>query len=134
MIPKVDNVSNKYYRSLGENNGKIVDVLNNIFAIKLFSSKKTENIYLKMAIDRYIENYTNNVEYSYHFYTIVNIFRIPDFFLNTEGIYMINNKKYQILKNIYCTFISDEHSVYNNIKVFNNRYKNYCHHYHTFRD
>jgi hypothetical protein len=42
-----------------------------------------------------------------------------------DGIYYIKNKKIQIIKEVQGLNHYDDHNVYNKIRVFNNRYKDY---------
>jgi mannosyltransferase OCH1-like enzyme len=100
-------------------------------------SKKNDNI-LKLCIDKYIELYTNKIKYDYYIYSIVNTFNNILILNVNEGIHIINNKKYKFLLNIYGdtklyshSFI-DEHCVYNNKRIFNNRIPNYDFNKHDF--
>ena len=100
-----------------------------------FIATNSNNIHLKLCIDKYIEQYNNKQPYSYWGYSIVPIFNnvVKDIEFHTEGLYTIKNKKYQLLKNVIDGNLENEHGCYNNIRIFNNRYKNYDPGNHRFR-
>ena len=87
------------------------------------------NIYLKLCIDTYINYYLSKKIYSYDEWSIVcivnNIFRYP---FSDEGLYIQPNERIQLFKNKYQNGLINEHSVYKNIRVFNNRYPTYNNH------
>ncbi len=100
-----------------------------------FIVSTSNNYILKECIDKYIEMYNNKIEYEYWTYSICTIMRdvfrnnfIGDY--NEDGIYYDKkNNKYQLLKEVYPTNdIYDHHCKYNNIKILNNRYKDYTDH------
>lgn len=94
-----------------------------------------DNKFLKLCIEKYIEYYTTKKEYSYDNYSIVGIF--SEIFTNDfscEGIYNVENSKYQLLQNIYENGEINEHSKYSNKRVFNNRYGIYNQKNHNFHD
>ena len=69
----------------------------------IVSSK--EHIVLKKCIDKYLEMYKNKIEYSYWVWSIVTIMKEVFFdifkkYINTDGVYFADNKKYQILKEV----------------------------------
>jgi GR25 family glycosyltransferase involved in LPS biosynthesis len=115
-----------------------------------FIMAQKEDTDIKNIIDQYINYYTSNVEYSYNNYSIVTFF--SNFFnydFDKEGVYFLNNKKYKFLKNVYedingkelnidydniCDGIINEHSLYNNIRVFNNRASSYSYDNHNFKN
>ena len=94
--------------------------------------------YLKDSIDLYLKWYTEKNPYSYWGWSIMKVFTDVIHIENynkEDGIYNVsklNNKKIQILKE--CSGINhhDEHHVYNNMRVFNDRYKFYDDYNHCF--
>ena len=98
-----------------------------------------EHIVLKKCIDKYLEMYKNKIEYSYWGWSIVTImkevfFEIFKKYLNTDGVYFADNKKYQMLKevlpegkteNVYCE--------YQGKRILNNRYNEYDPDKHQFK-
>ena len=124
-------------------------------------SEPNNEIFIKI-INMYFFYYNNNLTYSYWNWSITKI--IDNIFFNrqifdnkscnmsaniitnseeicsnilvdNEGIYIINNKKYQFLKecgnsNIECGY--DHYCIYKDKKILNNRYKNYCNESHSF--
>jgi hypothetical protein len=90
---------------------------------------------LKQCIDKYIEMYRNKINYEYWTYSICpimvqvfkNNFNTP---FDKDGIYYDKqNNKYQLLKEVYPTNNEyDHYAKYNDIKILNNRYKDYKNH------
>ena len=83
---------------------------------------------LKYLIDKYIDYYTNNKKpYDYQGWSICRILDIvvnENQILNAhtkEGIYIIDNKKYQLLQDVFGDHYYDNHCVYNNNKLFYTR-------------
>jgi mannosyltransferase OCH1-like enzyme len=72
-----------------------------------------ENPIIKKCIDWYVEKYINNYN-------------------REEGIYNYNNMKIQIIKEIKGKTHSNDHNVYKNRKIFNNRYKDWNSNTHAF--
>ena len=100
-----------------------------------FIMAKPNNEILKKCIATYIEYFIKNKEYSYSDWSISPIFLK---FIKVEtysNIIIINEEKYQLLLEDFYT--DDIHNYqnhfckYKNLKVLNNRYKNYiCHKFH----
>ena len=95
------------------------------------------NNILKKCIDVYIEKYNEKQVYSYIMWSIVNIMKNYNVLdiknINKKcGIYNSDSYKIQILeeKSFYDSY--KDHMVYNNIKIFNNRYKTYDQKNHKF--
>ena len=77
--------------------------------------------------DNYNKNYNNNnnnnkniIKYIYNF-----LFGKKKTHLNNEGIYTLYNMKCQFIKEIYAKNLFDIYCMYNNIRILNNRYKEY---------
>jgi mannosyltransferase OCH1-like enzyme len=91
-----------------------------------------EDEFLKVLIDEYIDRY-NTISYSYGEYSIVGVFnKFINLDISNSGVYNINNKIYKILTNEYENGIVNEHSKYNGVRIFNNRYSTYDHYSHSF--
>jgi len=94
-----------------------------------------ENPLMRLCYYDYIEFYLIKKTYTYWKWSIVYIFNynIKQLFKNKtptkEGIYYLEGKKYQFIKEI-ANYINNknDHCVYNGIKVLNNRYSNYIDH------
>lgn len=98
-----------------------------------FIVSNRENKFLKLCIEKYLEYYTAKKEYSYVDYSIVSIFSsIFTYDFSCEGIYNVENSKYQFLKNVFENGELNEHSEYNGKRVFNNRYAIYNQETHNF--
>jgi mannosyltransferase OCH1-like enzyme len=95
------------------------------------------NIILKKSIDWYINKYNNKDKYDYWDWSIMNCFTQV---LNLEnytkeyGIYQLDDMKIQIIKECLGTVHQDDHNIYNNIRVFNNRQPNWNHDLHKFNE
>lgn len=94
-----------------------------------FIISEPEEPLLKYLIDTYIEYYNTKINYNYWAW---NITRILDIYTysdetttlkyqehNSEGIYIINNKKYQLLQGVLGDRQSNNHVKYNNKLLFN---------------
>jgi hypothetical protein len=99
-----------------------------------FIMAKPNNEILKKCIDTYLEYFTENKEYSYWDWSICPIFLK---FINIEtysNTIIINESKYQLLLEDFVTQYHDTNNYqihfckYKNLKVINNRYKNYISH------
>jgi GR25 family glycosyltransferase involved in LPS biosynthesis len=89
--------------------------------------KKNDKI-IKDCIDWYINKYNNKEPYEYWKWSIVNAFNDTFHFKNFNknfGLYNDTNKKIQILQQVKNKYKKDDYVIYNNILVFNDRYKNY---------
>lgn len=99
----------------------------------IISSKN--NPILKKCINWYIYKYINKHKYNYWNYSIMNAFTktllIPNY--NGEGIYTLPNNKIQIIKEHKGVNHYDDHNTYKEMRVFNNRYKNWNYQTHTFK-
>lgn len=94
-----------------------------------------ENIIMKKCIDWYIEKYINKHPYGYWEWSIMNAFTCIiniDNFKRTEGIYDYNEMKLQIIQEVKGAVHNEDHNVYKNKRVFNNRYKDWDHNIHGF--
>ena len=107
---------------------------------------------LKLVIKEYVDLYKSNVEYYFGTYSIVNIFNKKLIYnFSKDDVYFHNNKKYKFLLNnyqdIHYNILTDyktesqriqgfinEHNSYKNIRVLNNRFKNYNYIEHKFFD
>ena len=101
-----------------------------------FICAKKNCIILKKCIDWYITQYKRKVPYNYYKYSIMNCLcknlKIQNY--NKEpGIYSYKNLKIQIIKECEGKDHYDVHNLYNNLRVFNNRYKNWDSHNHEFK-
>jgi hypothetical protein len=84
---------------------------------------------LKHLIDKYIEYYTNKKPYDYWSWSICRLFDavtnetqlLLNSEYNKEGIYNIDNKKYQLLQDMFGEHYYDNHCLYNNKKLFYTR-------------
>ena len=83
--------------------------------------------------------YKNKIEYSYWEWSIVTImkevfFDIFKIYLNTDGIYFADKKKYQMLKEIFPeNNEANAYCEYNGKRILNNRYKGYDPDKHQFK-
>jgi hypothetical protein len=96
-----------------------------------------ENPIIKKCIDWYVEKYINKYPYEYWNWSIMNVFSSIIHINNynrEEGIYNYNNMKIQIIKEVKGKLHNDDHNVYKNKKVFNNRYKDWNFNTHSFDD
>lgn len=84
---------------------------------------------LKHLIYKYIEYYTNKIPYDYWPWSICRLFDavtnenkiLLNSEYNKEGIYNIDNKKYQLLQDMFGEHYYDNHCLYNNKKLFYTR-------------
>ena len=109
---------------------------NHLFNPHFIMSKPKEPI-LKDCIDKYLYFYENNKIYTYWGWSIVTILdNIMTFMyplkIKKDGVYSIGNKKYLFMKEVYGKNYRDNHCVYENKRVLNNRYENYDYQNHTF--
>ena len=89
-----------------------------------FIACKKNDETLKKCIDWYITRYQNNHPYKYWEYSIQRTFTDTLFLENYEkedGIYSLNGKKVQIIKECSGKNHYDDHNIYKNVRVFNNR-------------
>jgi mannosyltransferase OCH1-like enzyme len=101
---------------------------------------------LDIGINRYITAFMNNCQYNYWDWSIVALFcelfnsiGMPKL---SDGVYVLHNRKYQFLQenNEYKSENIDDlykqqyglYCQYNNVRVLNNRYKNYDYEKHEF--
>lgn len=113
------------------------------FLDPIFMATTANNNYLKKCIDVYIQKY-NNKSYKYCLWSIMTVMRYNNIFpldklKKKEGLYKVtyednNNYIIQLLeekkdgKSSY-----GDHAIYNSMRVFNCRYKNYCDKRHQFK-
>jgi mannosyltransferase OCH1-like enzyme len=84
---------------------------------------------LDYLINKYVEYYTTEKEYDYWPWSICRIFDIytnetkilNNNEYNKEGIYYINDKKYQLLTDVFGDHYYDNHCAYNNKRIFYTR-------------
>ena len=100
-----------------------------------FIISEQNNIILKKCIEWYIDNYKNGKKYNYWDYSIMKVFTDTlklDNYIKNDGIYYLDNMKIQIIKECVGNNHYDAHNIYNNIRVFNNRYADWDHTTHSF--
>jgi hypothetical protein len=100
-----------------------------------FIISNKNNPILEKCIIWYINKYTNNEPYNYWKWSIMQAFKdtlFLDGYKNNEGIFTLNNFLIQILKECKGKTIYDDYNTYNNITIFNNRYKSWDCHTHCF--
>ena len=108
------------------------------------------NIILKNCIDWYIKNYKQKSPYNYWYYSIMNVFtqtlRLDNYkdwpLLNKLqgdigkghpcGVYLLGDMKVQITQECQGKHHYDAHNIYNNVRIFNNRYPEYDCNSHSF--
>ncbi len=116
--------------------------LNSFFNIKKFNFNPNfiistkNNIILKKCIDWYINKYNNKDKYNYWKWSVMRAFtdvlHLEDY-NKKDGIYYLDNMKIQILKECPGKNHYDAHNIYNNKRVFNNRYKTWNANTHSFK-
>jgi mannosyltransferase OCH1-like enzyme len=93
-----------------------------------FIMSKAGNPTLKKCIDMYIDFYTSNRKYSYWDWSIMNVMtlclELPNY-KKQDGIYELNGKTIQIIKECPGKNHSDAHNIFRGLRVFNNRYANW---------
>jgi hypothetical protein len=93
---------------------------------------------INKCINWYIEKYNNryNFRYNYWDWSIMNCFTqilsLPDY-IKEPKTYYLNNNKIQIIKECPGNNHYDAHNIYNNKRVFNNRYKDWDYNNHSFK-
>lgn len=96
---------------------------------------KAGDTILKKCIDMYIDLYTNKTPYAYWEWSIMKILTmcliIPNYH-KLDGIYYLDGKKIQIIKECPGLSHKDAHNTYKGVRVFNNRYANWDHVHHCF--
>jgi hypothetical protein len=93
------------------------------------------NIILKKCIDWYINKYNKKDKYYYWDWSIMNCFTQTLHLNNYKkecGVYELYNMKIQIIKECAGNNHYDDHNIYNNIRVFNNRQLGWDYNLHTF--
>ena len=101
-----------------------------------FLIAKKGNEVLKKCIDWYTNSFTSHVVYDYWYWSIVRIMTIHlkfNKFNGKDGIYKSGKMKVQILREIKGVSHYDDYNVYEGVKVFNNRYKNWDYRRHEFK-
>jgi mannosyltransferase OCH1-like enzyme len=99
----------------------------------IISSKN--NIILKNCINWYIHKYMNNHIYNYWDWSIMNAFSQLLHLNNYNkkwGIYKVHDMNIQIIEEIQGKEHYDDHNIYNNKRVFNNRSEHWDFNLHTF--
>jgi GR25 family glycosyltransferase involved in LPS biosynthesis len=87
---------------------------------------------LEDSINLYIHWYKTKKPYNYWDWSIMQVFTEILKINNKEGIYNVNDKKIQIIREVKGKNHHDDHNIYKGIRVFNNRYKNYDADTHSF--
>jgi mannosyltransferase OCH1-like enzyme len=93
-----------------------------------FIISKKDNIILKSCIDWYVNKYNNNHKYDYWDWSIMNAFTQTlhlENYTKEWGVYKINDMRVQVIKEVKGRNHYDDHNIYNNIRVFNNRQQNW---------
>lgn len=93
------------------------------------------NVILEQCIAWYINNYKNNKPYDYWKWSIMQTFTdilCLDNYNNSDGIYQLNGKAIQIMKECPGKNHYDAHNIYKGMRIFNNRYSNWDWINHTF--
>jgi len=94
------------------------------------------NIILKNCIDWYINKYNKKDKYNYWEWSIMSAFTDTlhlDNYKKEYGIYYLDGMKIQIIKECPGNNHYDAHNIYNNKRVFNNRYENWNSDTHSFK-
>jgi mannosyltransferase OCH1-like enzyme len=95
-----------------------------------------KNIVLKKCIDWYLRKYIEKIPYVYWDWSIMQAFTDVlqlENYERMEGVYYSNDSlKVQIIKECPGNGHCDAHNIYNNIRLFNNRYKEWDSHNHCF--
>lgn len=95
------------------------------------------DIILKKCIDWYIDKYNNKTKYGYWDWSIMRCFTdvlLLNNYKKEYGIYYLNEKKIQIIKECPGNAHYDSHNIYNEMRVFNNRYRNWNYNTHSFHN
>ena len=101
-----------------------------------FIISEKNNIILEKCIEWYINNYKNKKKYDYWEWSVMRAFTDTlkiDNYIKNDGIYYLDNMKIQIIKECKGANHYDAHNIYNNIRVFNNRYTNWDSDTHSFK-
>jgi mannosyltransferase OCH1-like enzyme len=97
-----------------------------------FIMAKSGDILLQSCIDEYVKYYLNNKPYTYWSWSICKIFDFKGLDTWVDGDYILDDKKFQFVKEKADFNIHNFHCVYKNIRVFNCRYAKYDYNLHTF--
>jgi mannosyltransferase OCH1-like enzyme len=103
-----------------------------------FIMAKAGDSILKQCIELYISWYKDKKAYTYWSWSIMRVFSDLIKLENYNKMYGIyydkdKNKKYQILMEVKGSDKYDDHNIYNNVRVFNNRYIDYDEQNHEFK-
>ena len=102
----------------------------------IFIISHKNNVILEKCIEWYIRKYKNKDSYDYWGWSIMRSFtdtlHLNDY-NTTDGIYYLDNMKIQILRDCRGTHPYDAHSIYNNQRVFNDKYKSWDKINHCFK-
>ncbi len=113
------------------------DAMQYTFNPNFIIANKGEEI-LKNCIDWYIYKYINKHTYSYWGWSIMTAFKdtlhLGNNYKKEDGIYSLNEKKIQILKECPGKHHYDAHNLYEGIRIFNNRYSEWNADTHSFRE
>jgi len=93
-----------------------------------FIISKKDNIILKSCICWYVNKYMNKHKYDYWDWSIMNAFTQTlhlEKYKKEYGVYKLNDMRVQIIKEVKGRNHQDDHNIYNNIRVFNNRQQNW---------
>ena len=107
------------------------DKINYKFNPNFIVAKAGDKI-LEDSINLYIHWYKTKKPYNYWDWSIMQVFTEILKVNNKEGIYNVNDKKIQIIREVKGKNNHDDHNIYKGIRVFNNRYKNYSEDSHSF--
>lgn len=111
------------------------DAMHYTFNPNFIIANKGEEI-LKKCIDWYIDKYKNNDAYDYWGWSIMTAFKdtlhLGNEYNKQDGIYYLNDKKIQILKECVGKNHYDDHNIYKNLRIFNNRYSDWNYNTHSF--
>lgn len=97
-----------------------------------FIMGEPNNPILKKTIKKYLKMFKEKKPYAYYDWSINNILKIDNFNGKESDIYLIDGKKYQILKEMITPKYSDYYCVFKTLKVLNSRQKNYDYIKHEF--
>jgi Glycosyltransferase sugar-binding region containing DXD motif len=99
-----------------------------------FIMAKKNDVFMKKAIDLYLQWYDEKREYDYWGWSIMTVFdKVLPSLGKEDGIYDHEGKRIQLFRECPGTSYNDAHNMYKGTRVFNNRYKIYDPFRHSFR-